>query len=204
MQVYMSDDPDCYKCKSTASKKFTIKSLYADFMNVHTVFLRKYLWKLKIPLKIKIFLWFLNRLVLLTKDNLAKRRWTRCKKCVFCDMEESVEHLFVSCQFAKIIWWLVYFKFNINPFTSISNMFGTWLNGIDSPTKACICIGVSALLWAIWNSRNDIVFNKMEGAHFFACYQQSHILDSHVVVPTNMRTNRDLWILDALKLCLSF
>ena len=58
------------------------------------------------------------------------------------------------------------FKFNINPFTSISNMFGTWLNGIDSPTKACICIGVSALLWAIWNSRNDIVFNKMEGAHF--------------------------------------
>jgi hypothetical protein len=31
------------------------------------------LWKLKLSLKIKIFIWYLGRGVVLTKDNLAKR-----------------------------------------------------------------------------------------------------------------------------------
>jgi hypothetical protein len=31
-----------------------------------------YLWKIKIPLKIKVFLWLLYREVILTKDNLVK------------------------------------------------------------------------------------------------------------------------------------
>jgi hypothetical protein len=33
------------------------------------------IWKLKILLKIKIFLWFLRRGVILTKDNLVNRNW---------------------------------------------------------------------------------------------------------------------------------
>lgn len=32
----------------------------------------KFLWKIKIPLKIKIFVWFLLKDVVLTKDNLQK------------------------------------------------------------------------------------------------------------------------------------
>lgn len=32
-------------------------------------------WKAKLPLKIKIFLWYLKWGVILTKDNLVKRRW---------------------------------------------------------------------------------------------------------------------------------
>jgi hypothetical protein len=33
--------------------------------------LNKILWKLKTPLKIKIFLWYLRREIVLAKDNLA-------------------------------------------------------------------------------------------------------------------------------------
>jgi hypothetical protein len=36
--------------------------MYANMMNGHTVFLCKYLWKIKVPLKIKIFMWFLSLL----------------------------------------------------------------------------------------------------------------------------------------------
>ena len=130
---------------------------------------------MKIPLKIKIFLWFLNRKELLTKDNLAKRRWTGCKKCVFCDADESAEHLFIKCTFARDIWRLVHFTFNVYPPTSIANLFGSWLNGIDRVTKARIRIGVAAILWALWNCRNDIVFNKKNSTHYLqvihkACY----------------------------------
>jgi hypothetical protein len=134
--------------------------MYLDLMNGHTRFLLKYLWKKKIPLKIKIFLWFLNNKVLIRKDNLAKRNWNGCTKCCFCDSLETVEHLFISCPFARIIWRMVYFTFNISPPTNVTNMFDNWLNGVDKNDKARIRIGVSALCWSIWNCRNDIVFNR--------------------------------------------
>jgi hypothetical protein len=41
------------------------------------------LWKLKLPLHIKVFGWYLRRGVILTKDNLARRNWNGSKACVF-------------------------------------------------------------------------------------------------------------------------
>jgi hypothetical protein len=34
--------------------------------------MHKYLWKMKVPLKINIFMWFVHRKEILTKDNLVK------------------------------------------------------------------------------------------------------------------------------------
>jgi hypothetical protein len=63
---------------------FLVKSMHADIMNGNIVFLKKYLWKIQIPLKIRIFMWFLYKKMILTEDNLAERRWTGCTKRVFC------------------------------------------------------------------------------------------------------------------------
>ena len=46
------------------------------------------------------------------------------------------------------------------------NMFGNWLAGVDKQTKARIRIGVCTFVWAIWNCRNDVIFNKVGGVHF--------------------------------------
>jgi hypothetical protein len=37
-------------------------------------------------------------------------------------------------------------------------MFGNWLNGVKKLEKARIRIGISAICWSIWTSRNDIIF----------------------------------------------
>jgi hypothetical protein len=34
--------------------------------------------------------------VVLTKDNLAKCNWQGNKKCVFCNSDESIQHLFLT------------------------------------------------------------------------------------------------------------
>ena len=81
-------------------------------------------------------------------------------------MDESIEHLFISCQLARQIWRLIHFTFNITPPTNVTNLFGNWLSGVDKDTKANIHIGVCAFLWAIWNCRNDLVFNKTGGGIF--------------------------------------
>ena len=110
-------------------------------------------------------MWFLKKKVLLTKDNLAKRKWKGCTKCPFCGAEETVEHLFISCPFARLIWRVVFTTYNIPPPTNIKNMFGNWLNGIDKKTKARIRIGVSTICWSIWNCRNNLVFNRCSNFH---------------------------------------
>jgi hypothetical protein len=71
---------------------------------------------------------------------------------------ESVEHLFLSCPFARIC--IAYFTYNIPPPTNIPNMFGKRLDEINKMNKARIRIGVSALCWSIWRCRNNIVFDK--------------------------------------------
>jgi hypothetical protein len=40
-----------------------------------------------LPLKVKIFIWYLIKGVALTKDNLAKRQWKRSLKCYYCNMD---------------------------------------------------------------------------------------------------------------------
>jgi hypothetical protein len=58
---------------------------------------------MKIPLKTKVFAWYLRRGMILTKDNLVKRNWHGCKKCVFCHEDKTIKHLFFNCRFARSI-----------------------------------------------------------------------------------------------------
>jgi hypothetical protein len=144
----------------TQTGKFMVKSMYLYLLNDNTVYLHKYLWKMKVHLKTKIFMWFVQRKEILTKDNLFKRNWPGSTKCCFCEQNESIEHLSINCPFAKIIWQIVYMIFNITPPVSIVHMFGTWLNGIVKSEKRNIRVGVCAILNAIWHVRNDFIFNK--------------------------------------------
>jgi hypothetical protein len=49
---------------------------------------------------------------------------------------------------------------------NVDHMFGKWLDGVDTNSKAMIRIGVSALCWSIWRCRNDIIFNKKRTSNF--------------------------------------
>jgi hypothetical protein len=87
------------------------------------------------PPKDKLFsCGFLDRKILLTKDNLIKMQWKGCEKCSFRDAEESIEHLF-SYPFAKIVWLIVFSTYNIPPQNNIKNMSRNWLNGTNKKLK---------------------------------------------------------------------
>ena len=135
--------------------------MYLDHMSGHTRFLKNYIWKIKVPLKIKIFMWFLHREVILTKDNLAKRNWNGNKCCSFCDKEETIHHLFFECPFAKVIWRIVHMAFNITPLKNVLHLFGSWLHGIHKKELKQIRVGACAVLWAMWNVRNDFVIGYL-------------------------------------------
>jgi hypothetical protein len=72
--------------------------------------LKKYLWGIKVPMKIGIFLY---KKYLLTKNNLAKRRRNGCTKCVFCDSHETLDHIFIYYLLSRLVWGVVHFTYNI-------------------------------------------------------------------------------------------
>jgi hypothetical protein len=83
---------------------FLVKSMYRTLLGTEAIPYNTFIWKLKLPLKIKVFLWYLYKGVILTKDNLARRQWQGYRKCCFCSIEESIQHLFFDCHFAKFVW----------------------------------------------------------------------------------------------------
>uniref|UniRef100_A0A8R7P020 Reverse transcriptase zinc-binding domain-containing protein n=1 Tax=Triticum urartu TaxID=4572 RepID=A0A8R7P020_TRIUA len=50
-----------------------------------------------------IFMWFVHKGVILTKDNLLKTSWIGNFGCCFCDHNETIKHLFLECSLAKLL-----------------------------------------------------------------------------------------------------
>ena len=48
----------------------------------------------------------------------------------------------------------------IYPPTSIANIFGNWLNGVDNRFKQLIRVAALAVIWLFWLCRNDKFFNN--------------------------------------------
>jgi hypothetical protein len=118
------------------------------------------LWKHKIPLKVKVFLWLLFRKVILMKDNLVKRNCHRNEQCCFCQNYETIQHLFFDCKLAKFIWTIIYFTFGLEFPVSINHLFGAWALNMNSRTRKLVLVGIGTMLWSMWLSRNDITFDK--------------------------------------------
>ena len=72
-------------------------SQYKSLCEAETGDRNKRLWKAKIPLKIKIFMWLIKMNAILTRDNLARKGWKGNKTGSFCANLESIEHLIFGC-----------------------------------------------------------------------------------------------------------
>lgn len=100
---------------------FSVSSAYRVILDLqyplqHSTFF-SVIWKLKVPPKIKFFIWriALNRVA--TRDNLRKRGILITDdeyKCPFCSLvEQSISHLLFQCPCSSLIWSQWYSKVGI-------------------------------------------------------------------------------------------
>jgi len=94
LPVNLNNDKDIFIWHIKKNGKFSTQSMYREIMKREKLSGKEMFWKAKLPLKIKIFLWYLKRGVILTKDNLLKRIWKGDPKCDFCGLDENIQHLF--------------------------------------------------------------------------------------------------------------
>jgi hypothetical protein len=139
---------------------FSVKSMYLALISDNRVRHDFTIWKLKIPLKNKIFTWYLKRGVVLTKDNLIRRNWRGGKQSVFCAHDETIQHLFFDCHFAKFIWTTIHIAFNFQKPLSVTHLFHIWASAGGIKNWKLLLTVVAALIWALWTSRNDLVFDN--------------------------------------------
>jgi hypothetical protein len=91
-----------------------VKSLHLYFSAYRVNCPYKVLWKLKIPLRIKVFDWLVIKNRVLTRDNLKKKGWKGSGLCEFCDSLESQNNLFFVCPLSRYVWNLVGVELNLD------------------------------------------------------------------------------------------
>ena len=91
---------------------FFVKSMYSHLGSNEVRVYYKYVWKAKIPLKIKIFMWLVKQNTILTRDNLSRKGWQGDKTCSFCNAPENVEHLSLSVPCLDIagVWFQLWLE----------------------------------------------------------------------------------------------
>jgi hypothetical protein len=158
--IQITSGKDIFGWNLLENGKFSVAFMYnALTLPDVPVYDNKKIWKMKIPLKNKIFAWYLCRGVILTKDNLIKRNWHGNKTCVFCSQDETIKHLFFHCNFARSIWSVIQAAFGLYTPTIITNIFRNWLHGIDYKYMILLRVGAMTLIWLLWLCRNDKKFN---------------------------------------------
>uniref|UniRef100_A0A453N428 Reverse transcriptase zinc-binding domain-containing protein n=1 Tax=Aegilops tauschii subsp. strangulata TaxID=200361 RepID=A0A453N428_AEGTS len=96
MKVQLSYQSHTIHWKLAMNGSFSMKSMYLDLIDSEPIPRSIHIWKNKVPLRIKIFVWFVHKVVILTKDNLVKRRWVGSSRCCLCDKDETIQHLFLN------------------------------------------------------------------------------------------------------------
>ena len=81
--VQLIDQRDTFFWSRTQNGHFTVRSMYRTLIARLPAPHKKLIWKLRLPLKIKIFIWYLQKGVVLTNDNLARRQWRGKYKVLF-------------------------------------------------------------------------------------------------------------------------
>ena len=104
-------------------------------------------------------MWLIENNSILTRDNLSRRGWQGDTRCAFCMRDESINHLFFDCTTAKYIWSLVAHVVGANCRPCSFEQFWIWAKHFLPLGEKFWYIGLAAICWALWRTRNNICFD---------------------------------------------
>ncbi|XVE70735.1 hypothetical protein DITRI_Ditri10aG0094800 [Diplodiscus trichospermus] len=119
------------------------------------------IWDLKVPPKVKVFLWRAGRNVLPNRVNLQAKVVPVPLSCVVCNGEiENSWHTFVNRPFARQCWRLSRLSHIVNTAADNSDGFVDWLFKVLHAVKDRELCSFAMTLWGIWRERNERLWNN--------------------------------------------
>lgn len=114
------------------------------------------LWKLQVPLKIKVFLW---RISLSTRDMMQYRNMAINSSCGICGMWDSWRHALLDSNMSKLIWALEKKDFVEFLCGIPAQEAKHWLLIIAFESlKQEEVIRIAVALWAVWYASQKTIF----------------------------------------------
>ncbi|KAE8678433.1 hypothetical protein F3Y22_tig00111410pilonHSYRG00088 [Hibiscus syriacus] len=135
---------------------------------------KKFVWSGFAPPRVETFLWQVSHQRLAVRSELIKRGVTLEEvSCPLCaKQEETVQHLFISCQVAWDLWssfWRLWGVSSVLP-NDPASLLCSWS---DLRPKSLIWDFIpGVVLWSLWKARNSVVFDdgKLDKPKlFFLC-----------------------------------
>jgi hypothetical protein len=86
------------------------------------------LWKSKVPMKLKIFMWLICQCRLQVGAILKRMNWKGNPNCVVCGVIETIDHICCRCPLAELTWVGLRdaLGWDMSPST-LQDFFDTWL-----------------------------------------------------------------------------
>jgi hypothetical protein len=154
--VSLTHEDDVISWGLTASKRFCTSSLY-KFMTSGGVgsSTAKRIWKCKVPLKIKVFLWqvFQNRILI--AQQLCARNWTGSERSVLCGTNEDIDHLLFNSPLASFAWAFASEALGWQGAPrSLEDMMCNWTPRIFRVGRQLGLACFASVAWVVWHIRN--------------------------------------------------
>jgi hypothetical protein len=137
-------------------KGFSVKSMYKSYKISLTKTPYWFIWKAKIPQRIRVFMWMILKNKILSKENLKRKNWQGNVNCDWCGCLETTKHIFHDCQVATFTWFQLALTSLSLPKNS-NYMFGDWLCSFNKNERNLITIECSAKLWSLWKVETIVV-----------------------------------------------
>ena len=168
----LSGAPDKLMWLKSATGEFTTKTGYSAALPLHLdqallpqgnpgFNWKKNVWKLHTAPKVKLFVWKTLHGALPVGEQLVARQIKVDGKCKLCGLPESIDHLFLHCNFAKQVWKSAPVWPSID-YSGTIELRSEW-NSLCSrqnlpPTGLSMGALAPWILWQIWKARNSLVF----------------------------------------------
>jgi ribonuclease HI len=165
LNLLQNEDAPIWKCSRNGS--YNVRSAYYNLMEnvIDNNHLKvegnwKKLWKLKVPNKVKIFLWRVLRGCLPVRARLSSKGVQCDTKCPCCgEYEENEWHCFVGCMTAQEVWmgtecWQEVEKYSTNAMSFVS-MILNMLEELDNKNMTVVAM----MMWSLWWRRNQKCWN---------------------------------------------
>jgi hypothetical protein len=170
--IQLSGEEDEMVCKFSSKGTYSSQSLYKviNFRGIKQVHVSP-VWGIKVPPRVHMFLWPLIHNRTLTRVNLAQHRKVDDVPCLFCDQEETCQHLFFDCAVASRCWIVISELFGFQVGMDIISIGKFWLSHKKNSLVNMITV---AVVWSVWKLRNELCFQKIGWRNMDVLFYQIH------------------------------
>ncbi|KAJ4777641.1 RNA-directed DNA polymerase (reverse transcriptase)-related family protein [Rhynchospora pubera] len=118
-----------------------------------------FIWKVKAPPSVRLFLYFLALGKILTQEQLLRRNIQVQQRCFLCQQQilETINHLFCECNYTRAVWNLVGLSgMHLQNIDSVFLTIGSKYRDNQHSTVTLLVV----TLWGVWLERNNRVFRN--------------------------------------------